>query len=50
MMDIEEFKDVGGVYKDNVNWNWLYTNTVEGRTNDLQYRTPHSKIGMELTL
>ena len=46
----EEFKDVGGVYKDNVNWNWLYTNTVEGRTNDLQYRTPHSKIGMELTL
>jgi phage tail-like protein len=47
---LEEFKDVGGVYKDNVNWNWLYTNTVEGRTNDLQYRTPHSKIGMELTL
>ncbi|MCK4731571.1 MAG: hypothetical protein KAT65_03850, partial [Methanophagales archaeon] len=46
----EEFKDVGGVYKDSVNWNWLYTNTVEGRTNDLQYRTPHSKIGMELTL
>lgn len=46
----EEFKDVGGVYKDNVNWNWLYTNTVEGRTNDLQYRTPHNKIGMELTL
>jgi phage tail-like protein len=46
----EEFKDVGGVYKDNVNWNWLYTNTVEGRTNDLLYRTPHSKIGVELTL
>ena len=46
----EKFKDVRGVYKDSVNWSWLYTNTVEGRTNDLQYRTPHSKIGMELTL
>lgn len=46
----EAFEDVQGVYRDSVSWEWLYTNTVEGRTNDLQYRTLHSKIGMELTL
>jgi hypothetical protein len=50
----EEFKDVGGVYKDNVNWNWLYAYSAEHTdidiTNNVDYRTPHSKIGMELTL
>lgn len=48
----EEFKDVRGVYKDGVSWNWLctYKDAYNGHTNDLEYRTPHSKIGVETTL
>ena len=48
----EKIKDVRGVYKDNVNWNWLYTykDAYNGHTNDLQSRTPHSGIGVEITL
>jgi len=44
------------VYVDSTNWNWLYTyyvgddQTYDGNTNDLQYRTPHSKIDVELEL
>jgi hypothetical protein len=47
----EEFKEVGGVYN-GVNWNWLcsYKDASKGRTNDLLYRTPHGKIGVEITL
>jgi hypothetical protein len=47
----EEFKEVGGVYN-GVNWNWLctYKDASKGRTNDLLYRTPHGKIGGEITL
>lgn len=52
----EEFKGVTGVYIDRVNWEWLYSYSLEhpehndGRTNDLNYRTPHSKIGVEIKL
>ena len=50
-VELEEgFKDVETVYTDIVDWKWLYTNTDadKGRSNELQYRTPHSKIGVEL--
>ena len=50
-VELEEgFKDVETVYTDKVDWKWLYTNTDadKGRSNELQYRTPHSKIGVEL--
>jgi len=48
----EEYKNVQGVYADSTNWSWLYTcyEGYNGYTNDLQYRTPHSKIGVELQL
>ncbi len=52
----EEYSNVQGVYVDSTNWNWLYTyyvgddQTYDGNTNDLQYRTPHSKIDVELEL
>jgi hypothetical protein len=47
----EEFKEVGGVYN-GVNWNWLctYKDAYKGRTNDLRFRTPQGKIGVEITL
>lgn len=48
----EEFNYIGGSYIDNVNWNWLYAHNgaYNGYSNDLQYRTPHSKIGVDITL
>ena len=50
----EEVKGVEGVYKDSVDWEWLYAYGAEHTdtdiTNNLDYRTPHSKIGVELTL
>lgn len=52
----EEYSNVQGVYVDSTNWNWLYTyyvgddQTYDGNTNDLQHRTPHSKIDVELEL
>ena len=50
-IELEEgFKDVETVYTDIVDWKWLYTNTDadKGRSNVLQYRTPHGKMGVEL--
>ena len=48
----EEFKDVRGVYTDNVDWKWLctYKDAYNGDSNNLQYRTPHSGIGVAITL
>ena len=48
----ETFRDVQGVYIDNVNWSWLYANDAEPpeKSNSLQYRTPHSNIDIEITL
>ena len=51
-LEEEKIKDVLGEYKDSVNWNWLYTykDAYKGHANDLQCRTPHSKIDVESTL
>jgi len=48
----EEYDNVQGVYADSTNWNWLYTyyEGYDSHTNDLQYRTPHNKIGVDLEL
>ncbi|MCK4734379.1 MAG: hypothetical protein KAT65_18130 [Methanophagales archaeon] len=50
----EEYKDVCGIYKDSVNWKWLYAYSAEHTdidiTNNVDYRTPHSKIGVDIPL
>jgi len=50
----EEFKDVSGVYIDAVSWKRLYTyvgtEVQTGITNNLQYRTMHDEIDVELPL
>lgn len=48
----EGFKDLEGVYRDCVDWNWLcaYKDAYNGHTNDPRYRTPHGGIGMEIAL
>jgi phage tail-like protein len=48
----EVIEEVIGAYKDTVNWNWLYTynGIYDGRTNDLYYRTPHSRIGVGIRI
>lgn len=57
---IHEFMEkrvrVRGVYRDGVDWSWLYTYSDEHRcpddkcTNNPKYRTPHSKIDVWLNL
>lgn len=51
----EKIKKHTGVYRDKVNWDWFYTNDKEkGLTfsitdpNRMQFRTPHSGIGVEI--
>jgi phage tail-like protein len=49
----EKFENVQDVYyKDTVSWNWLCTYTMvhTGYTNDLNYRTPHNRIGVKIVL
>ena len=48
----ERITALQGVYIDRVNWNWLYTYSAEhpekDTTNNVDYRTPHSAIGVEI--
>ena len=49
----EEIKALQGVYEDGVSWNWLYTYSAEhskGTTNNVDHRTPHSEIGVEIRI
>lgn len=50
-MEAEKIAAFTGIYKDNVNWQWFFTNNNNrGISNHLQYRTPHSKIGKEIPI
>ena len=49
----ERIKALQGVYIDHVDWDWIYTYSAkhpEGTTNNIDYRTPHSEIGVEIRI
>ena len=50
----ETFKDVRGFYTDGVSWNWVYAYGAEHTdtdiTNNVDWRTPHTRIGVEIAL
>ncbi len=45
----EKIKPLTGVYIDQVNWHWLITNDIDNVTNNSDYRTPHTGIGVEIS-
>jgi phage tail-like protein len=49
----ERITALQGVYIDRVDWDWLYTYSAKhpkGTTNNVDYRTPHSEIGVEILI
>jgi len=49
----ERIKALQGVYIDHVDWDWLYTCSAghpEGTTNNVDYRTPHSEMDVEIRI
>lgn len=47
----EKFKVIRGEFTDNVvGWTWFFTNNSKFRSNDLRFRTPHSKMGVEIAI